>query len=104
VVVDLVKQVEKKAREMLIGEQFRQAVQVVNEYIDSDKKIRYCALDFSKTSKSQPSSSSGATSAASEQQPSTANVVEGGATVKRRLSRGISGPEWAAFELNLSHP
>jgi hypothetical protein len=46
--LDLVKQHEKRARESLVGKEFRQAVEVLNESICSDKKIRYIALDYSR--------------------------------------------------------
>ena len=52
IVLDLVKQNEKKPRESLIGDCFRQGIQTINEHIDDDCKIRYCAMDFSRVSKS----------------------------------------------------
>ena len=46
--LDLVKQHEKRARESLVGREFRQAVEVVNESIPVEHKVRYIALDYSR--------------------------------------------------------
>ena len=46
IVLDLVKQTEKKPRESLIGDCYRQGIQIINENIAEDTKIKYCALDF----------------------------------------------------------
>ena len=48
IVLDLVKQNERRKRESLIGAALREAVNVVNENIPLDAQIRYCALDFSR--------------------------------------------------------
>jgi len=55
-VLDLVKQTERKPRESLIGDCYKEAIQVINENIVPEHKIRYCALDFSRTSKSSHAS------------------------------------------------
>jgi hypothetical protein len=52
VVLDLVKQSEKKEREVRVGNEFRHAIDYINTSIDDDEhKIRYCALDYSHISK-----------------------------------------------------
>jgi phosphatidylinositol 3,5-bisphosphate 5-phosphatase len=52
VVLDLVKQSEKKEREVRVGNEFRHAIDHINTSIDDDEqKIRYCALDYSHISK-----------------------------------------------------
>lgn len=48
IALDLVKQHEKRARESLVGGEFRRAVEVVNESIPLQHKIRYIALDYSR--------------------------------------------------------
>jgi len=51
VVVDLVKQSEKREREVIVGNEFRHAIDYLNHHIDDKHKIRYCALDYSHISK-----------------------------------------------------
>ncbi|KAL3921164.1 MAG: hypothetical protein SGILL_002890 [Bacillariaceae sp.] len=52
VVLDLVKQSEKREREVRVGNEFRHGIEYINTHIDSnDHKIRYCALDYSHISK-----------------------------------------------------
>ena len=48
IVLDLVKQQEKRARESIVGREFQQAVAVLNDSIALPHKIRYLALDYSK--------------------------------------------------------
>lgn len=48
IALDLVKQHEKRARESMVGSSFRQAVEVVNESIPQEHKVRYIALDYSR--------------------------------------------------------
>lgn len=51
-VLDLVKQSEKRAREVLVGNEFRHAVDYINNTIDNKKhQILYCSFDYSHTSK-----------------------------------------------------
>jgi len=50
-VLDLVKQSEKREREVRVGNEFRHAVDYINNTIDDAHKIRYCALDYSHISK-----------------------------------------------------
>jgi len=50
-VLDLVKQSEKREREVRVGNEFRHAVEYINTTIDDPHKIRYCALDYSHISK-----------------------------------------------------
>lgn len=52
VVLDLVKQSEKREREVRVGNEFRHGIEYINTHIDDeDHKIRYCALDYSHISK-----------------------------------------------------
>jgi hypothetical protein len=51
VVLDLVKQSEKREREVRVGDEFRHAIEYINTSIDDVHKIRYCALDYSHISK-----------------------------------------------------
>jgi phosphatidylinositol 3,5-bisphosphate 5-phosphatase len=50
-VLDLVKQSEKREREVRVGNEFRHAIDYINHSIDNPHKIRYCALDYSHISK-----------------------------------------------------
>ena len=51
-VLDLVKQSEKREREVLVGNEYRHAIDYINDTIENPKhKIRYCALDYSHISK-----------------------------------------------------
>jgi hypothetical protein len=49
-VLDLVKQMEKRKRESILGREFFAAVDILNGGLPTDMKIRYCALDFSRIS------------------------------------------------------
>jgi len=51
IVVDLVKQSEKREREVIVGNEFRNAIDYINQHIDNGHKILYCALDYSHISK-----------------------------------------------------
>lgn len=100
IVLDLVKQAEKKPRESLIGECLKQAVQAINGHIEEDKKIRYCALDFSRVSKSISGSGTASVPVAADSSslPQTPEPPRS----SRRRGTGIAGPEWAAFENNIN--
>ncbi|CAM9112844.1 unnamed protein product [Choristocarpus tenellus] len=50
-VLDLVKQTEKREREVIVGREYRRAVEHVNSTMPQEHMIRYCALDFSHLSK-----------------------------------------------------
>ena len=51
-VLDLVKQSEKREREVLVGDEYRHAIDYINGTIDNEShKLRYCALDYSHISK-----------------------------------------------------
>lgn len=50
-VLDLVKQSEKREREVRVGNEFRHAIDFINHTIEGTHKIRYCALDYSHISK-----------------------------------------------------
>jgi hypothetical protein len=51
VVLDLVKQSEKREREVRVGNEYRHAIDYINNTIDDMHKIRCCALDYSHISK-----------------------------------------------------
>jgi len=52
VALDLVKQSEKREREVRVGDEFRHAIDTINATIDmAEHKIRYCALDHSHINK-----------------------------------------------------
>jgi phosphatidylinositol 3,5-bisphosphate 5-phosphatase len=51
IVLDLVKQSEKREREVRVGNEFRHAIDYMNTSIDEAHQIRYCALDYSHISK-----------------------------------------------------
>lgn len=53
IVLDLVKQSEKRKRECLVGAEFKEAVHVLNENMPMEARIRYIALDFSRISSSK---------------------------------------------------
>jgi hypothetical protein len=52
VVLDLVKHEERRPREVIVGKEYRQALEVVNSSIPASKQIRYIGLDYSRLSKS----------------------------------------------------
>ena len=51
VVLDLVKQSEKREREVIVGNEYRHAIDYLNSHIEDEHKIQYCALDYSHVSK-----------------------------------------------------
>jgi hypothetical protein len=50
-VLDLVKQTEKREREVIVGREYRRAIEYINSTMPTEHKIGYCALDFSHLSK-----------------------------------------------------
>ncbi|CAM9450333.1 unnamed protein product, partial [Phaeothamnion confervicola] len=55
VVLDLVKQTEKREREVIVGKEYRRAIEHINSTMPAEHKIRYYALDFSHLSKDRDS-------------------------------------------------
>eukprot|EP00633_Aureoumbra_lagunensis_P005256 CAMPEP_0197318434 /NCGR_PEP_ID=MMETSP0891-20130614/51044_1 /TAXON_ID=44058 ORGANISM="Aureoumbra lagunensis, Strain CCMP1510" /NCGR_SAMPLE_ID=MMETSP0891 /ASSEMBLY_ACC=CAM_ASM_000534 /LENGTH=739 /DNA_ID=CAMNT_0042808897 /DNA_START=675 /DNA_END=2896 /DNA_ORIENTATION=- len=51
IVLDLTKQSEKREREMIVSNEYRQAIEHLNVDAQDSAQIRYCALDFSQISK-----------------------------------------------------
>lgn len=49
--LDLVKQSEKREREVRVGNEYRHAIDYINRTIDDPHRIRYCGLDYSHISK-----------------------------------------------------
>lgn len=79
IVLDLVKQEEKKPRESLVGREFLYAIEELNTTIPFNKQIRYCALDHSRITKSKNNKKDG-------NEKLDANDIEG---------------EWALLETSL---
>lgn len=95
VVLDLVKQHERRPRESLIGTEYREAINTINSQIPSLRnQIRYCALDFSKLSKSK-----GGTAKASRK---GGNGVEVDTNPPKKYGMAAIGNEWANIEKSLS--
>jgi len=55
IVLDLVKQYERKPREMIVGREYRFAVEEINMSMPLDMQIRYCALDHARITKTKSS-------------------------------------------------
>lgn len=52
IALDLVKHEERRPREVIVGKEYRQALEAVNVSIPLEYQVRYIALDYSKISKS----------------------------------------------------
>ncbi|CAM9202241.1 unnamed protein product [Chrysoparadoxa australica] len=50
-VLDLVKHAEKREREVIVGREYRHAIEYINSTMPQEHRIRYTALDFSRLSK-----------------------------------------------------
>jgi hypothetical protein len=98
IVLDLVKQHEKRPRESIVGREFRQAIEVLNESITVENKIRYIALDYSKIT----SISKGKLSKA-KSKSSGGFLSLGGKDKERDKERAMAavGDEWALMEKSL---
>lgn len=55
IVLDLVKQYERKPREMIVGREYRFAVEEINLSMPLEMQIRYCALDHARITKTKSS-------------------------------------------------
>lgn len=91
-VLDLVKQHEKRARESLVGREFRQAIEIINESIPRQHQVRYIALDYSKIT------------SISKGKLSKAKTTGGGffrTPTKERAMEAV-GQEWALMEKSLA--
>lgn len=98
IVLDLVKQQERKKRESVIGAEFKEAVDVLNRSIPSlEKQIRYCAMDFSRISKAKKDAHmeqhNGSSSSSRKKVPD--------ATGKTAMS--VVGNEWETLEKSYSN-
>jgi hypothetical protein len=98
IVLDLVKQHEKRPRESIVGREFRQAIEVLNESIDVNNKIRYIALDYSKIT----SISKGKLSKV--KQPKSTGFLSYGAGKggEKERAMGLAGDEWSMMEKSLA--
>ncbi len=79
IVLDLVKQFERKPREVIVGQALKAAVAAVNKSIDPKHQIRYCGLDYTRSLKKKDKDhDDGAddTISSTVNQNSTANVTE----------------------------
>ncbi|CAO3675791.1 unnamed protein product [Umbelopsis ramanniana] len=52
IVLNLIKQKEKTKRESILGKEFAEAIQYLNQFLPDEKKIKYIAWDMSRASKS----------------------------------------------------
>ncbi|KAG0179411.1 phosphatidylinositol-3,5-bisphosphate 5-phosphatase [Apophysomyces sp. BC1021] len=52
IVLNLIKQKEKTKRESILGKEFAEAIDYLNQFLPDDKKIKYIAWDMSRASKS----------------------------------------------------
>ncbi|KAI8983723.1 SacI homology domain-containing protein [Pilobolus umbonatus] len=52
IVLNLIKQKEKTKRESILGKEFAEAIDYLNQFLATDKKIKYIAWDMSRASKS----------------------------------------------------
>ena len=82
IVLDLVKHEERRPREVLVGKEYRQALDIVNNTIPLEHQIRYIALDYTKISKSNKHKTNTKTAAGPNDK--------------------IVGKEWALLEKTLS--
>jgi len=55
-VLNLVKQVERRKRETIVGTDFKHAIEIVNSTLPESRAIDYRAVDFTRLSKTDPSS------------------------------------------------
>ncbi|KAI9314055.1 SacI homology domain-containing protein [Dichotomocladium elegans] len=53
IVLNLIKQKESHKRESILGTEFEQAIQYLNQFLPEDKRIKYIAWDMSRASKRQ---------------------------------------------------
>jgi hypothetical protein len=85
VVLDLVKQLERKPRESIVSREFRDLIDELNNSIPLNEQIRYCALDYSRITKSNKS----------------ANKNQGGSSKHNQAGMAGVGQEWAMIESSL---
>lgn len=52
IVLNLIKQKEKTKRESILGKEFQESINYLNQFLPDDKKIKYIAWDMSRASKS----------------------------------------------------
>jgi hypothetical protein len=91
IVLDLVKQQEKRPRESIVGREFRQAVEVLNESIEEEHKIRYIALDYSKI-----------TSISKGKHKKGEGNSKSGKNSQAERAMAAAGNEWAMLESSLA--
>lgn len=106
IVLDLVKQHEKRARESLVGREFRQSIEIINETIPAPYQVRYIALDYSKItsiskgkfSKAKPAKSKGFMGMRSpaEKERAMAAVGQEWAMMEKSLTKSPAGQDSAA--------
>lgn len=91
IVLDLVKHHEKRPRESLVGKEFQQAVNALNDSMPAERKILYIALDYSKIT----SISKGKNKGGGAGSNSSSKTLAGGAAM------GVAGSEWANMAVSL---
>jgi SacI homology domain len=88
IVLDLVKHYERRPREVIVGREYRQAVEVLNTSIPLSKQIRYLAMDYTKINKSKAKSAA-----------VNGGVGGGGGVVGTgKGGMAVVGQEWASLE------
>lgn len=98
IVLDLVKQHENRPRESLVGREFRQAIEIVNENIPAPYQVRYIALDHSKITSISKGKLSKAKPVKSKGFMGTMRPAK---TEKERAMAAV-GQEWAMMEKSLT--
>ena len=97
-VLDLVKQHERRPRESIVGTEFRDAIEVVNASMPPEQQIRYVALDFSRMSKNKGQKKGKMQGATGEEWSSVASSIgKDAAEYKKRKSELMqTSPDLAA--------
>lgn len=99
VVLDLVKQHERRPRESIVGTEFRDAIEVVNASMPPEQQIRYVALDFSRMSKNKGQKKGkmqGGTATGEEWSSVASSIGKDAAEYKKRKSELMQTPSDSA--------
>jgi hypothetical protein len=101
VVLDLVKQQERKPRESIVGREFRDLVDELNNSIPMEQQIRYCALDYSRITKSSKSAKGG--HGHNKHHSGMAGVGQEWAMIESSLGAAGSGDNMNAIAPNINN-
>jgi len=96
IVLDLVKQHERRKRECIVGKDFRQAIDVINISMPPEQQIRYIALDFSRMSKSKGAAPGRDSKGAATGKEWSRIESSLGKEVEQSMRRAESGPMMSA--------